>query len=342
MVIALPLDSGTDWTVTLAIQVRIKPSQQTVVMQILHWGEDWLKLLLLQTDSNESTAKSQNKIQPKDVNRSTSIITPFRLTILTGLLFLIVIAFIPGHYRVTAPASLEGKIQRVIVAPFDGYIANAYARAGETVNQGDLIAELDSRDLLLQQQKYEAEKNEHTRQYRQALAKRDQAQAHIFKSQIKQTDSQIKLLHTKIQLASLLSPLSGMIISGDLSRSLGSTVKTGDLLFEVAPLDEYRLIILIDEKLVVDIKPGLTGVLTLKALHTDELTFVVDKVSPVFEENANSIAYRVEAQLDKKHPSLRPGMQGSAKIDIAQRSYGWIYLHELYYAVRLWLWSWLP
>ena len=62
MVIALPLDSGTDWTVTLAIQVRIKPSQQTVVMQILHWGEDWLKLLLLQTDSNESTAKSQNKI----------------------------------------------------------------------------------------------------------------------------------------------------------------------------------------------------------------------------------------------------------------------------------------
>ena len=44
----------------------------------------------------------------------------------------VAMSFISGSYRVTASAHLEGKVQRAIVAPFDGYIAAAHARAGET------------------------------------------------------------------------------------------------------------------------------------------------------------------------------------------------------------------
>ena len=338
MIIALPLSNPDDFTATLAILVNIKPSQQSVVMQILHWGEDWLGLLLpRQPDNSPPPGRTGPETRGSGLLKGRSGLVILALLLLAGLM-----SVVSGTYRVTSAASLEGKIQRVIVAPFDGYIASANARAGETVASGEVIAQLDTQELLLQQQRYAAEKNEYDRQYRQALAAREITQAHIFKSQVSQADAQLRLLQKKIQRSALVSSLDGVIISGDLSRSLGAPVKTGEVLFEVAPLDEYRLIIFVDEKQVADVREGMQGVLTLKALPAEALPFRVHKVAPVFEENATGITYRVEALLDQNHAALRPGMQGVAKIDIDQRSYLWIYLHELLDVIRLWIWRWMP
>jgi hypothetical protein len=82
--------------------------------------------------------------------------------------------------------------------------------------------------------------------------------------------------------------------------------------------------------------------LTLKALPGTALPFVVHKVSPVFQEEADGIAYRVEARLVEHPAALRPGMEGVAKIDVDRRSLIWIYLHELFDLMRLWAWRWLP
>lgn len=342
LIIAVPLAEKNNFTGALAILAKIKPSQQPVVMQLLHWGEEWLQLLLAHEDNQPKHADAP--VNESWLAKHFSISKLSRIQ--QGIAGIVVIGLLmlnmTGTYRVTAPASLEGRIQRVIVAPFDSYISNAFFRAGETVKAGDVIAELDSRELLLQQQHYAAQKDEYTRQYRQALAKREQAQAHIYKSQVSQAEAQLKLLEKKTQRSTLIAPLDGVIIAGDLSRSLGAPVKAGDVLFEVAPLDEYRLVIFVDEKQVVDVQADLHGVLNLKALPGTDLNFTVQKVSPVFEENTDGIAYRVEATLDDNHSTLRPGMQGVAKIDIDQRSFAWIYLHSLYDAIRLWLWSWLP
>jgi multidrug resistance efflux pump len=342
MVFALYLSGAENFSGSVAVRVNVRPAQQSAVMQILHWGEKWLQLILKQ-QQDVRQGEGRPGILTGSIRDIRSAWKNRRLMLLSGaFLLLAAISMIPGNYRVSAPARLEGSIQRVVVAPFDSYITNAYARAGETVAAGDVIAELDSSDLLLQQQRFSAEKNEYTRQYRQALGARDQAQALIYKSQVKQADAQLSLLEKKIQRSTLAAPLDGVIIAGDLSRSLGAPVKTGDVLFEVAPLDEYRLVILVDEQRVADVKQGMRGELTLKALPATRLGFTVHKISPVFEENAKGIAYRVEARLSENHPGLRPGMQGVAKISIDRRSYLWIYLHDLVDALRLWLWSWMP
>jgi len=338
MIIALPLTRTDNFKGTLAMRVNIKPSQQSIVMQILHWGEDWLGLL-------SGRQQPAGPVPDAAVHERTGGLLQgnrARLVALGMALLLGVMTFTSGNYRVTASANLEGKIQRAIVAPFDGYIAAAHARAGETVAAGEVIAALDTEELLLQKQRHAAEKNEYTRQYRKALATRDQTQAHIFKSQVSQAEAQLDLVEKKIERAALVSTLDGVIISGDLSRSLGAPVATGDVLFEVAPLDEYRLIILGDEKQVADVDEGLTGGLTLKALPGTALPFVVHKVSPVFQEEADGIAYRVEARLVEHPAALRPGMEGIAKIDVDRRSLIWIYLHELFDLMRLWAWRWLP
>ena len=347
MVIALHLTGPDSFSAALAILVRIKPSRQSAVLQILQWGESWLQLLLQQQACKPGgTVNDDPRENGSLTARARHIFTGWskrsRRLVVGALVVGLVMLLVPGTYRVTAPASLEGSIQRAVVAPFDGFIMQAHARAGENVAAGEVIAELDIKELLLEQQRYSAERDEYNRQYRQALSKRDMAQAHIFKSQVSQAEAQLRLLEKKIQRSSLSAPLDGVIIKGDLSRSLGATVEQGEVLFEVAPLDEYRLVILVDEQQVIDVQPGLQGELTLKALPDAELAFTVQQVSPVFEENASGIAYRVEAGFNEANPALRPGMQGIAKISIDQRSYLWIYLHELIDAIRLWGWSWLP
>jgi hypothetical protein len=337
-IIAMPLLQPEKLNATLAVQVSIKPSQQSVVTQILQWGDEWLGLMW-RPDQPETPANPPQIAAPQEKESGKS--RP-RLVLFALLVLGVTMTLVSGDYRVTAPAHLEGKIQRAIVAPFDGYITAAHVRAGETVAAGDVIAELDIEELLLQQQRYAAEKNEHVRQYRKALSKRDKTQAHIFKTQIDQADAQLELLEKKIERSSLVSTLDGVIISGDLSRSLGAPVKTGDLLFEVAPLDEYRLIIFVDEKQVADVQPGQGGALSLNALPGSTLPLVIHKVSPVFSENEKGIAYRVEAGLAEHFAGLRPGMEGVAKIDIDRRSFAWIYLHELFDVIRLWVWRWLP
>ncbi len=223
MVIALPLSRIKDLEASLAVLVSIKPSQQSVVTQILHWGEDWLQLLLQgQQQENPATDAAAEGVPEK------SFLGNRMLLVLLGLVFLLgITGFTPGTYRVTAPANIEGRVQRAVVAPFDGYIAAAHARAGEIVAAGDVIAELDIEELLLQRQRHTAEKNEYDRQYRKALATRDQTPAHIFKSQMKQIQAQLNLVEKKIDRAGLRSTLDGVIIAGDLSRSLGAPVATG-------------------------------------------------------------------------------------------------------------------
>lgn len=338
MVMALPLKKTGSQMASLAVLVRIKPSQQSVVTRILHWGEDWLELLLHgQQPENQAPGAVPENVAAKPLRTAR-----WRLAVLGAAVLIGATAFTPGTYRVTAPANIEGQVQRAVVAPFDGYIAAAYARAGETVAAGEVIAELDIEELRLQQQRHSAEKSEHDRQYRKALASRDQTQAHIFKSQMQQAEAQLDLIEKKISRAGLKSTLDGVIISGDLSRSLGAPVTTGEILFEVAPLDQYRLIIHVDEKQVAEVDQDMAGLLHLKALPGSKLPFSVRKVSPVYAAEADSITYRVEARLAEHHAALRPGMEGVAKIEIGRRSLLWIYAHELLDLARLWAWRWLP
>ena len=63
------------------------------------------------------------------------------------LLSIGILAMGSGDYRVSAPAIVEGAVQRAVVAPFEGYIATAGVRAGQQVEEGALLARLDDREL---------------------------------------------------------------------------------------------------------------------------------------------------------------------------------------------------
>ena len=101
---------------------------------------------------------------------------------LAGLLGVMVMA--QGDYRVTADASLEGRIQRAVVAPVDGFISSSDIRAGDLVRKGQLLGTMEDKDLQLEQQKWASQKEQYTREYRSALAEHDRSQVSILSARI--------------------------------------------------------------------------------------------------------------------------------------------------------------
>ncbi len=259
-----------------------------------------------------------------------------------GVLLLLLLTFAKATYRVTAEATLEGRVQRVIVAGVDGFIAEANVRAGDLVREGQVLGQLDERDLQLEQRKWSARRDQLRREYREALAGHDRSQVNIVSAQLAQAEAQLELLSDELGRTRLVAPFDGVVVKGDLSQALGSPVTKGDVLFEVAPLDGYRVILEVDDRDIVDVHEGERGKLALSALPGRSLPFIVERVTPVSVAEDGRNYFRVEARLDEPADSLRPGMEGIAKIEAGRRRLLWIFSHQIVDWVRLRLWSWLP
>ncbi len=265
-----------------------------------------------------------------------------KLVSIAALLLVLFLAFASGEHRVSAPATLEGTVQRVVVAPIDGFVALAPARPGDLVEQGQLLAQLDDKDLKLEFLKWTGEKNQLLQEYRAAMAEVDSAKVTVLRARIERADAELALAEGNLSRTRLTAPLAGVVVQGDLSQALGAPVERGQTLFQVAPLDSYRVMLEIDERDVGQVRPGQAGRLALTGFPGDYLPFTVVRITPVSTAADGRNVFAVEAQLDSTPVLLRPGMQGVAKVDIGQRRLIWIWSHKLVDWFRLWTWSWLP
>jgi multidrug resistance efflux pump len=259
-----------------------------------------------------------------------------------SLMIVLFFCFATGDYRVAADTKIEGAIQRAVTAPFDGYVMEAPVRAGDVVRQNDLMARMDDRDLQLQRTKWASQREQYLRQYRDALAKSSWADVSVLKAQVGQAGAELALVEEQLARSRITAPLAGLVVSGDLSQALGSPVARGDVLFEVAPLDAYRVILEVDESDMKDVEVGQRGDLVLAGESSAVLPFAVQKITPVSESREGRNFFRVEAHLDETPVFLRPGMKGVGKIEIGERKLIWIWTHKLIDWLRLWFWRFWP
>lgn len=268
------------------------------------------------------------------------LIWKFSATLL--LVCITLLALVEIDYRVSAKTVIEGEVQRSIVAPFEGFLAAAYVRAGDIVRQDQILASLDDRDLRLEKHKWESERAQRVGQLREALAKHNLAETQIFQAQVQQSEAQLALVTEHIARAKLTAPFDGIVISGDLNQLIGSPVEQGKKLFEVAPLHTYRVILRVDERDVRHVQVGQAGKLMISGIASDTIPFSVSKITPVATARDGQNFFRVEAQLQQASPSLRPGMEGVGKVSVGERRLWWVLTHSFSDWLRITLWNWLP
>jgi RND family efflux transporter MFP subunit len=259
----------------------------------------------------------------------------------SALAALIAAAFIPGDYRVSAPARLEGSTQRVLVAPGDGYLKQAHVRPGDRVKAGQLLAELADEDLKLEQRKAQSAVAQLESSYGAALTKQDRTEVGIIFAKLEEARAQLQLTEIQLQRVKLTAPFDGVVITGDLTQTLGAPVKKGDSLMTLAPEHDFRVIVEVDERDVGDVHTGQPGNLALTALPGDARPFEVARITPVATAGQGRNYFEIEAKLKVKDAELRPGLMGVAKIEAGSRSLLWILTHRVYGWLRLMVWSWI-
>ena len=250
-----------------------------------------------------------------------------------------VLLFVPVPYYVAAPARLEGSVQRVVVAPVDGFLEQVNVRPGDSVKSGQLLAELATQDLQAERMRRRSELAQHENVYKAALARADRTQLVINQARAAEAQAQLSLVENQLQRAQLRAPFDGIVIKGDLPQQLGAPVQRGEVLLTLAPDDRYRLIVEVDERDVALVDAGLHGRLVLTAEPNAVFDFSVVRLLPVAVAADGRNFFEAEGALEAAGKTLRPGMRGVAKIAAGRRSAAWIATHRLFDWLRLTAWS---
>ena len=246
---------------------------------------------------------------------------------------------VKADYRVGAPARLEGSVQRALVAPADGFLESAYVRPGDHVTAGQVLVELATQDLELERRKWESELAQHETAAPAALARGNRSEFVINQALADEARAKLGLVEEQLARSRIVAPFDGVVIMGDLSQMLGAPVRRGDTMVTVAPANEFRLILEIDERDVANVSVGQSGHLALGAMPDREFDFTVRRISPVAEARDGRNYFEVECALEGSQADMRPGLQGVARISIDERPLAWVLMHRLVDWARIAVWS---
>ncbi len=262
-----------------------------------------------------------------------------KLTVVVIFAVAVFLVFAKGQYRVKAPFIFEAVSQYKITAPFDGYIKDVTVEVGDPVTKEQTqLAELDTAELRLQLASARAEQAGYLKQVAAAMRDSKTAEAQIAQANADKTQALIDLHTFRIEQATILSPLTGTLITGDLKRQIGAPVETGTLLFEIAPLDSLRAELYVPEDEVSEVTTGQQGYLATASFPGQHLQFIVERVNPAAEVVNNRNVFKVRVRLLETRPWIRPGMEGVAKVTIEKRHYAWIWSRKVVNWIRMKLW----
>jgi len=340
-VLSLPLRSGEGVTAVVTLErphekafsleeietVRLACELCTARLVDLHEHDKWIGAAI----AGRTRGFIAKLVGPKHTWAKVAAILCFG-----AILFLI---FAKGQFRPDAPFVLEATYQQVVPAPFDGYIKSVEVEIGDMVAGGSsVLAGLDTAELRLNLAAAKAERVGYLKQASAAMRDGETAQAQIAQANADKVQAQIELLEYQVNQASLVSQISGVVVKGDLKRQIGAPVKTGDVLFEVCPLEALRAQLMVPEDEIYDIEVGQEGYLATASYPAQRIKFRVERINPIAEVVNQRNVFKVRVQLLQTYPWMRPGMEGVAKVSVGKRRYVWIWTRKIVNWVRMKLW----
>lgn len=243
---------------------------------------------------------------------------------------------IPLPYRVHCECNLQPIHRRFIAAPYEGILESSTVESGDLVNQNQIIARLDGRQLRMELAGLEADFDGAKKRRESSLANRDVAQSQIARSEMRRHDASIKILKQQLTNLEIRSPIDGVVVSGDLEKAHGAPVEMGQTLFEVAPLEEMVAEVAIPESEIGYVQKGMTVSVKLDAFPFETFTGTVALIHPHAEPLNDQSVFIADVKLTNAHGQLKPGMKGQAKVSTSWAPLGWNLFHRPWESVRYW------
>ncbi|MEO1527605.1 MAG: HlyD family efflux transporter periplasmic adaptor subunit [Planctomycetota bacterium] len=286
------------------------------------------------------------------------------LVSLVGLVMLgVIFYFVPVEFFVRCDGRVVALSQRHLFAPMDAEVVELKCRPDQSVDDGQVLVRLRSRDLEIELERslgesqtvekkllaidlarLESVRDGGTERIPGQLAAEEQELRQRLESLAKQID----LLRQQQEQLTIRSPLDGYVMTWDPEGLLTNRpVQRGQRMLSVADLSgDYRV--------ELDVPIRRTGHVTLASRSSEEPIAVqfslVNGVSRVFHGEVKELAGRIDIN-DADDLSMRvsvavppgavewfrPGAKVRAKIDCGTRSLGFVWFHEIVDTIKQWI-----
>ena len=255
------------------------------------------------------------------------------------LLTFLIACVVPVTHKVKAPFILKAEASSVLTAPFPGYIDRVYRNVGDRVKEGELLAELDKRELLMQRSELIAERDRNISDARKFEAEGELSDMRLSQLAVQQADSKLKVIDYRLSRTEIRAPFDGIIVQGDLAERLSSPTQVGELLMRVVQVTDTYADLQVDERDIHFLKPGMGGEMAFASRPDERFGVKLDSFEPVAVVEETGTDFRVRVSVtDAVQDWWRPGMTGVCKVDAGRRSLAWVWLHRSWEFVRLKLW----
>ncbi|WFB36458.1 efflux RND transporter periplasmic adaptor subunit [Kiritimatiellota bacterium B12222] len=266
--------------------------------------------------------------------------TGWKILGILGVLLVGFLFFGRWPYRLRGDFELRSEMVRVLPAPFNGFIDEAVVNKGQLVVEGELLLQMDIRELLIEKASAIADVSRYTREMEKARATRELADMQMAGAMAEQAVARLELVNDRLSRASLVAPFSGAVVDGDLRDRSGAPVRQGDVLFRVAQWDAMRVSADVDESDIDFLKVGAEARLIFASRPEAPVKARVISIEPMAQtrESKNVFVAHLEIEAEEE-PWWRPGMSGNVRVDAGKKPPYWILTRRTldYFRLR---WGW--
>ena len=185
----------------------------------------------------------------------------------------------------------------------------------------------------------EADLVRYRREAEKAQATRQLAEMEISLARLEQSASRLALVRHQLAHAEVTAPHAGVVVEGELKKNLGAPLRKGDLLLKLAQADQTYLELQIDQADVHEVSVGTQGEFALVGRPEQRFPIVITRLDPasVLRDGRNVFLARAEIRHDS--PAWwRPGMGGTARLEVGERALIWVLTHRTVRTLREWFW----
>jgi HlyD family secretion protein len=224
-----------------------------------------------------------------------------------------------------------------------GEILRLPVESGDVVRRGDLLGEVDPRDVRNAYEQAEADLAvaEARAQTASAQIRRSQElraanviteqelESATFESanaqaQLVRARANLQLAQERLRDVTIRAPIDGVIIQrnveeGAIIQSASQNISGGTAIFLMADLTEMQVRTLVDETDLGKIQPGLSARVSVDAYPNRTFIGTITKIEPQAVVEQNVTMFPVLVRLDNRDGALRPGMNGEVVVEVDRR-----------------------
>jgi len=202
---------------------------------------------------------------------------------------------------------------------------NAVVRAlpfveGQPVAEGALLAQLDDREIKAEADRAAAQrdlaKSNHERSRRlletAAISQQDYDNAG---AQLKVAEANAALAQARLDKSRIRAPFPGLV--GRRRVSAGAYLKAGDVITDLARVNEMKVSFSAPERYAGSIRPGTPVAVTVPAYPAEAFTGRITVVDPIVNSETRTVA--LVARIPNQHRKLRPGMSANVAVTLSSR-----------------------